>query len=163
MNITAQHKYPCSSEELYTLFTQDGFHADKFAACGAKNIDVVEIERGDDTFSITLDRDVPADVPGVLKSLLGEWNTVTQTEEWQDVGDDEYICDFALSTEGVPAEITGTMNVMPDGEGCVNHVEMDITSSVPLLGKKLAQFIAKDAEKTLAKEYDYILDAVSES
>lgn len=160
MKIIAKHEYSCTSGELYELFSSDGFHSDKFAACGARNVEVVESEKTDDTFSITLDREVPADVPGVLKSLIGEWNTITQTEEWEDVGDDEYICDFALSTEGVPAEITGTMNVMPQGKGCVNHVEMEIESSVPLLGKKLAQFIAKDAEKTLGKEYDYIKSVV---
>ncbi|MFK8031494.1 MAG: DUF2505 domain-containing protein [Gammaproteobacteria bacterium] len=161
MKIVAKHEYPCSSAELYQLFTRDGFHSDKFSACGARNIEVLESEKTDDTFSITLDREVPADVPGVLKSLIGEWNTVTQTEEWEDVGDAEFICDFALSTEGVPAEISGTMNVMPHGDGCVNHVEMEITSSVPLLGKKLAQFIGKDAEKTLGKEYEYISSVVS--
>ncbi len=161
MKISAQHEYPCTSKELYELFTSNGFHADKFAACGAKNIEVLESDKGDDTFSITVEREVPADVPGVLKSLIGEWNTVTQTEEWEDVGDDEYICDFAVGTEGVPAEITGTMNVMATDEGCVNHIEMEISSSVPLLGKKLAQFIAKDAGKTLKKEYDYINGAVS--
>ncbi len=161
MKIVAKHEYPCTSQELYDLFTRNGFHADKFTACGARNIEVLESEKSDDTFSITLDREVPADVPGVLKSLIGEWNTITQTEEWEDVGDSEFICDFALSTEGVPVDINGTMNVMPLGKGCVNHVELDITSSIPLLGKKLAQFIAKDAEKTLGKEFDYILGAVS--
>ncbi len=161
MKIVAKHEYPCTSKELYELFTSDGFHVDKFTACGARNIDVLETDRGDDTFSITIEREVPADVPGVLKSLIGEWNTITQTEEWEDVGDDEFICDFALSTEGVPADISGTMNVMPHGKGCVNQVEMEITSSIPLLGKKLAQFIAKDAEKSLGKEFDYILGVVS--
>ena len=162
MKIVAKHEYACTSKELYELFSSDGFHADKFAACGARNIDVIESAKDDDTFSITLEREVPADVPGVLKSLIGEWNTVTQTEEWEDVGDDEFICDFALSTDGVPADISGTMNVMPqENGGCVNHVEMEITSTVPLLGKKLAQFIAKDAEKTLAKEFDYISSVVS--
>lgn len=161
MKIVAKHEYPCTSKELYELFTSDGFHAAKFAACGARNIEVLESERGDDTFSITIERDVPADVPGVLKSLIGEWNTVTQTEEWEDVGDKEYICDFAVGTEGVPVEIAGTMNVMASGKGCVNHVEMEISSTVPLLGKKLAQFVAKDAEKTLDREYDYIRGEVS--
>ncbi len=161
MKIVAKHEYPCSSEELYELFTSDGFHEAKFAACGARNIEVLESEKGDDTFSITIERQVPADVPGVLKSLIGEWNTCTQTEEWEDVGDDEYICDFALDTQGVPVDISGTMNVMATDDGCVNHVEMEITSTVPLLGKKLAQFVSKDAEKTLDKEYDYISDEVS--
>ncbi len=161
MKIVAKHEYPCTSKELYELFTSDGFHVDKFTACGARNIDVLETDKGDDTFSITVEREVPADVPGLLKSLIGEWNTVTQTEEWEDVGDDEYICDFAVGTEGVPADISGTMNIVATKKGSVNHVEMEITSSVPLLGKKLAKFIAKDAEKTLDKEYDYVSSAVS--
>lgn len=155
MKISAQHAYSKNSTEVFALFSGENYHVDKFTACGSRNVELVERTGSADEFSVTTAREVPADVPGVLKSLIGEWNSITQTEEWQDVGDDEFICDFAISTEGVPVEITGTMNLMPEGDGCVNHIEMEISCSVPLLGKKLAQFVAKDGNKTLAAEYAF--------
>jgi hypothetical protein len=44
------------------------------------------------------------------------------------------------------------------GKGCVNEVEITIRASVPLIGSKLAQFVARDTEATLAAEYAFIQD-----
>lgn len=156
MKLEVTHEYNCSSDEFYRLFTSKGFHKKKFAACGARKITVLEESRTKEGFSITVDREMPADVPGVLKSLVGEWNRVKQTENWEDLGDGEYVCELHFEPEGVPIEVSGTMNVMPDGDGCVNHVEMTFDCRIPLVGKKLAAFAAQDAENTLDAEFDYI-------
>ena len=49
---------------------------------------------------------------------------------------------------------------MPDGDGCVNDIEMEVKCGIPLLGKKLAEFIAQDIEKILAAEYEFIKEQV---
>jgi hypothetical protein len=48
------------------------------------------------------------------------------------------------------------MQLSANGKGCVNEVEITIRASVPLIGGKLEQFAARDAEATLAAEYDFI-------
>lgn len=155
MKVTATHRYDCSIDELYELFTQKQYYLDKFDACGAKNVEILEAADTDEGFVVESQREVPADVPGVLKSFLGEWNTITQSEVWDGEPGDEYYNDFEIAAEGVPVEMTGTMNLMPDGDGCVNEIEIDISCAIPLVGKKLAQFVASDTEKTLAAEYAY--------
>ena len=155
MKVTATHRYECSIDELYELFTQKQYYLDKFAACGARNVEIIEAAQTDEGFVVESQREVPADVPGVLKSFLGEWNTLRQSEVWDGEEGDEYYNDFEISAEGVPVDMTGTMNLMPDGDGCVNEVEIDINCAIPLVGKKLAQFVASDTEKTLAAEYAF--------
>lgn len=155
MKINAQHHYDCSVDELYALFTSEKYYAKKYAACGARNIEMVRVEQTDEGFAVESRRDVPADVPGVLKSFLGDWNTIRQTENWDGDPGEEYYNDFEISAEGVPVQMVGTMNLMPHDDGCVNDVEIEITCSIPLVGKKLAQFVADDAKKTLAAEYEF--------
>ncbi|MFK8017009.1 MAG: DUF2505 domain-containing protein [Gammaproteobacteria bacterium] len=155
MKVTAQHRYNCSIDELYALFIDKQFYLDKFTACGARNVKINKAAATDDGFVVASERDVPADVPGVLKSFLGDWNTIAQTESWEGDPGDEYYNDFEIAAQGVPVEMNGTMNLMPDGDGCVNDIEIEIKCSIPLVGKKLAQFVASDTEKTLAAEYEF--------
>lgn len=156
MKVSASHVYNKSSKELYELFTQADFYPEKFAGIGARDVEILSTQTEDSGFKITTRRQVPADVPGVLKTFLGEWNTVTQQEFWQPYGDDEYGNELVIDADGVPATITGTMLLRPEGDGCVNDVELDIVANIPLVGKALAEFIAKDSEKSLAQEFSFI-------
>ena len=156
MKVTATHRYDCSIDELYKHFCKPDFYRKKFKACGARNIKVLESDHDGNAFTIVTERDVPADVPGVLKSFLGEWNTVTQTENWDGEPGDEYYSDLEITSAGAPVKIEGSMLLTPDGDGCVNEVDINIRCSIPLMGKKLEQFVAADTEKNLAAEYKYI-------
>ena len=155
MKINATHHYGCTMEQLFELFSSKDYYVKKFAACGARNIEVVESEAGEGRFSITTEREVPADVPAVLRSFLGDWNALTQEENWEGAPGDEYYSDLEISSAGVPVEITGSMNLSAVDNGCVNDIEIDVKCGIPLVGKKLEQFVAADIEKTLAAEYDF--------
>ena len=56
----------------------------------------------------------------------------------------------------VPVTITGTLDLEPVDGGCVNHVRIDIDCGIPFVGSTLAEFVAKDCERLVADEYDYI-------
>lgn len=160
MKVSATHRYSCSIDELFELFTSKQYYLDKFSACGARNVSIEEAADTDEGFVLESVREVPADVPGVLKSFLGDWNTIRQSEVWDGEAGDEYYNDFEITAEGVPVEMLGTMNLTPDGDGCVNDIEIEIKCAIPLVGKKLAQFVASDTEKTLAAEYEYTREQV---
>ena len=155
MKVSAQHRYDCSIDEIYALFTDKNFYLEKFAACGARDIKITKAAATDDGFIVDSEREVPADVPGVLKSFLGDWNKIRQTESWEGEPGDEYYNDFEIAAQGVPVEMSGTMNLMPEGDGCINDIEIEISCAIPLVGKKLAQFVASDTEKTLLAEYEF--------
>ena len=150
MKVNATHKYSCGMDELFGHFSKPEFYVQKFEGCG------------EDSFEIKTERDVPADVPGFLANFVSEWNTLTQTETWEGAKGDEYYNELDISAGGVPVEIRGSMNLTPDGDGCVNDIEMEIKCAIPLVGKKLAEFIANDTAKTLAAEYEFIKEFLGE-
>ena len=106
---------------------------------------------------IEVHREVKADAPAVLQALIGEWNSLIQSETWQteEVGE-EYYNEFEIESEGTPVTITGTMTLSGDSESCVNEVELTIRCGVPLVGRKVEEFVAKDSAKNLAAEYEFI-------
>ena len=38
----------------------------------------------------------------------------------------------------------------------MNHVRIEVDCGIPLVGKTLAEFVAKDCKRLVAEEYDYI-------
>lgn len=155
MKVSASHKYGEGLEEVYAAFTKPGFYKEKFAAVGAKNVKVLEKKKRGDAFFIRTERDVPSDAPAMLRKFLGEWNTIVQTESWEPDGDG-YCNEVEIESAGVPVTIEGSMRLQPQGAGCVNKLEFDIDCSIPFVGGKLEDFIARDMKRVMAEEYKFI-------
>lgn len=155
MRVTASHKYATDVADVYAAFCKPDFYKKKFAAVGARGVEVLEKKKRGDTFYIRTEREVPSDVPGMLRKFLGDWNTVVQTESWEP-DDEGYFNQLEIESEGVPVSIEGTMSLQPDGKGCVNKLSFEIDCSIPLVGGKLEDFIARDMREVLDREYKFI-------
>ena len=103
-------------------------------------------------------RELPADVPGVLARFLQPWNTVQQSEQWRSNEDGGYDASLDIDIAGVPVTISGTLELESAEGGCVNHVRIDIDCGIPFVGKTLAEFVAKDCERLVAEEYEYLCE-----
>ena len=156
VTVRARHRYSHPVEKVWAAFSDPDFYQAKFEGIGHRDVEVVSTEHDDDGFSIELSRQVPVEVPGVLRGLLSEWNTLLQHERWTEEGQGVYSNELNIEANGVPAAMTGTMRLSASGQGCVNDVAITIRASVPLIGGKLEQFVARDTEATLAAEYEFI-------
>lgn len=156
MKVRASHRYSQPVDVVFELFCQPDFYVRKFESVGGRNVEVLESERSGDGFSISVRRDMPAAAPAVIRSIIGEWTTLVQAEEWGGDPGEEYWNEIDVDADMVPVKITGTMNLRARDDGCVNEVELDIRCGIPLLGRKVEEFVAGDAEKTLAAEHDFI-------
>ncbi len=156
--VTAVHEYEHDVETVYEAFTDPDFYVDKFEGIGCRNVEVLESSEDDDGgFQVEVHREVKADAPAILQAIIGEWNTLIQSENWQIVEDgEEYSNELDIESESTPVSISGTMTLTADGEGCVNEVELRISCSVPLVGRKVEDFVAKDSLANLDAEYEFI-------
>lgn len=154
--VEAVHEYTQDVETVYGAFTDPDFYVGKFEAIGARNVEVLSSAAEDGVFTIETTRDVPLEVPGALKSLLGGWTSIIQNEEWTEAEDGEYVNDLVLTSDGVPATISGTMRLYPTDGGCVNEVTMTIDCKIPLVGGKLERFVGGSTAEQLAEEYEFI-------
>jgi hypothetical protein len=158
VTVRARHEYRHPVRKVWAAFSDPEFYQAKFEGIGHRNVEVVSTESDADGFSIEVSREVPLDVPGFLRGLLGEWNLLLQNEHWTEAGKGVYTNELEIEARGVPAAMTGTMRLSASGKGCVNEVAITIRASVPLIGGKLEQFVSKDTEATLAAEYAFIQD-----
>lgn len=149
------HEYDHPVDEVYAAFTDPDFYIAKFEGIGDRGVQVVDDGEDDDGFWVETYREVPADVPGVLRKFLSEWNAMTQTENWS-ANEDGYYNQLELISKGVPLDISGEMFLSGDGESSVNRVVMYLKSSVPLLGGQLEKFGAVRTREGLDAEYEFI-------
>jgi hypothetical protein len=144
-------------EQVFAMYTDASYIETKYAEMGARKIQIDELAASDDGgFKIRTRREMPADVPGALKKFLGEWNKVIQTETWTaPAADGTRSCRIEVQLKGVPVTIKGTLTLRPEGSGSVNDVALDITCRIPLVGRKLADFVGKNAASSMDDEYAF--------
>ena len=161
MKIRQDHEYTHDLDTVYALFTDVEEVEAKHVALGARNFSVEECELYEDGADVSFVRELPAEVPGVLARFLQPWNTVEQSEQWRSSDNGGYDAELDIEIAGVPVTITGTLELEPVEGGCVNHVRIDIDCGIPFVGKTLAEFVAKDCERLVAEEYDYICERLA--
>jgi hypothetical protein len=163
MDIYRKHEYAHGTDTVFDLFTDASEIEAKQQALGARAIRVEECEKTDAGAVVRFVRELPAEVPGVLRKFLQPWNTVEQREQWQACGGGVYKADISIGIASVPVTITGTLELEPADPGCVNHVRLRVESGIPFVGKTLAEFVAKDCKRLIAAEYAYLSDRLDQA
>ncbi|MGB5209355.1 MAG: DUF2505 domain-containing protein [Gammaproteobacteria bacterium] len=163
-SVEAIHEYDHPVEKVFAAFTDADFYLAKFEGIGAREVEVIACSESDGVFSIEISREVPLDVPAALKAVLGSWTTVIQNEEWVEGENDDFLNELDISSEGVPAKITGTMVLYGnENGGCVNEVTICIDCSIPLVGGRLEKFVAENTNEQLDAEYEFIQEYLDET
>ncbi|SFM68171.1 DUF2505 domain-containing protein [Marinobacter zhejiangensis] len=155
MELEVAHAYDAGLDKVLEAFLSEGHILAKNDKVGARNVQIKELSRTDQTAKLVFSRELKssAAVPGFLASFAREWNQVRQEEHWFRKDDDEWHCEYRVHLEGVPAKIKGTMRLQGNGESCTNHVSLDVRCDLPLIGKKVAKFILDDSRTKMDLEH----------
>jgi hypothetical protein len=154
MEFGLTHTFDAPAEKCWAMFSDPKSHVAKFTEMGHIGVEIVEKKKTKKQLHIVITREVAIDgIPGFAKKFIKPQNTLVSTDTWNDYGDGTYGGEFALDTKGVPVNITGTTNLVPDGDQSIYTVNLNVTVNVPLIGGKLAEFSKKIALENLAKEF----------
>lgn len=155
MQIELEHPYEASLEQVLGTFFSKDHILEKNARLGSRNVCVPELARDDLSAKLVIEREVTSslEVPGMLASFHREWNRVRQEEHWFRKSDTEWHCEFRVHIESVPAKIKGMMKLSGSETQCTNQIMLSVRCDVPLLGKKVARFLAEDCHAKIEREY----------
>jgi len=158
MKVSVNHAYAHSTDSVYSFFTDSNEIEAKQEALGARKIRVVECESDVDGAVVRFERELPAEVPGILSRFLQPWNRVEQSEQWRSCDGGRFKSDLTIDIANVPVTVHGTLELKPVDDGCVNQVRLVVDCGIPFVGKSLAEFVAADCKRHMATEYEYITD-----
>jgi hypothetical protein len=154
MELRAEISYPTATcEQAWAMLVDPDFRTAVCEATHALDYDVAIEEDDAGGARVVVDRTMPADVPDMMKKFIGETVGVVQTERWgPPAADGSRTADLTLEVKGQPAKLTGSLTLQPDGDGCRELVEGDLTVSIPFFGKKIEPEIAKGIHAAVRAE-----------
>lgn len=95
----------------------------------------------------------PANFPKALRKFIDRDNMVITTIAWELEGDHSRLGQYRFDLVGVPVDVKGTNIVKSDGENSLNQIELMVTSSIPLLGRKIASMLGEKIASGVDKDH----------
>ena len=143
MGFHATETYAADIDTVFALLCDPDVVTARFEAAGDTDIEIIRCEADGDEFVVESTRTVEVEVPGFAKKVLSPTNDMTQIERWQAPDDDGVRRGtMTVDVKGVPATTRGTYELRPTGEGTTHTVQGDMELKIPLIGRKLGNFLS---------------------
>lgn len=128
------------------------------AAAGHRNIQLTVDAKGGG-WEIRLERDIESEIPAFAKKFVNPVNHVIDVIRWRDDGDGKRGSYDA--TVSARIRVHGEMTLRPGPRGCVYEDTCSPTVDVPLVGKKIAELVAKETMKAIEADCRFTAKAVA--
>ena len=145
--------YAQDIDTVYRFVTDPDRIKKRCEASGERNVRI-QVEESGGTLVITSTREIDSDLPGFAKKLFSATNTIVERREWRDAGDKK-TCRSHIDVVGTPGKIDSNITISPSGSGCTYDIEFEVTAKVPLIRKKLEEFVAKTTMEGMREEHEF--------
>ncbi len=145
--------YTQDIDTVYRFVTDPDVIKKRSEELGERNVRI-QIDEAGGTKTITSTREIDSDLPGFVKKLFSSTNTIVERLEWQDAGDKK-TCKSHIDILKTPGSIDSNITISPNGSGCIYDIEFEVTAKIPLIRKKLEEFVAKTTMEGMRDEHDY--------
>ena len=145
--------YEQDVDTVYRFVTDPEVIKKRSESMGEKNIRI-KVDEAGGTKTITSTREIDSDLPGFAKKLFSSTNTIIERREWRDAGDKK-TCKSHIDIVGTPGKIDSNITISPNGTGCTYDIEFEVSAKVPLIRKKLEEFVAKTTLEGMRDEHEY--------
>ncbi len=152
--------YPQDIDTLYRFLTDPDEIRKRCEALGEKNIKV-DVNDAGGTKTVTITREIESDLPSFAKKLFKSSNTIVERAEWRDAGDKK-TCKSHIDVLGTPGKIDSDITLSPNANGCTYNMEFEVSAKVPLIRKKLEEFVAKTTMEGIRDQHAYNKTAVAQ-
>jgi uncharacterized protein YndB with AHSA1/START domain len=148
MKFRHELSYDASPAEVFEMLADPGFRKQVGEALEVVSADI-SLERDGDGFRLTNDQVQRTEgLPPFAKKIAGDTTRVIQTEEWSSPTGGT----LRIDAPGKPTSMAGTIELVPDGAGTVEVVELEIKAKVPLVGGKLEGLMAEQVRDGMDTE-----------
>jgi hypothetical protein len=162
MGFGGNHHFSADVEDVFAHLCDDDAIRDRYESAGDSEVEVLENQSDGDGWVIRSRRAVTVDLPGFAAKVLKPTNTMLQVDRWS-AADSQgaRTGTFAIEVDGAPVEVSGTIDLETDGDGCRQTVVGELRVKVPLIGGKIAKWAQGDSQERLEQEFAHTEAAVS--
>ncbi len=160
MRVVVDREYPVSVEKLYDIMTSKAFFEQRFAWGGIDDYRFDAFEQTPEGMLIRIAQPVRIKtdkIPGFARRFVPEQGELVTEFLWwpaSESGDKGYQARYRFQLGGVPMNVEGTMTLAEEGQDhAIQRTEVTLSSSVPLVGKKLVSLLSPKVDDALAGDY----------
>jgi hypothetical protein len=155
-----QH-FSSSPMETFSMLMDSSYINAKCAATGSQHT-TAQVD-GDITGPVVIRsvRVLPAEVPAVAKSFVGETIEVTEVQEWSAPASDGSRTGTVDVTFSGPLAFRGTIELFATNDGCAIRTVGKMKATVPFVGGQIEEVAVKQTERYLRAEEAIAADWLS--
>jgi len=101
-------------------------------------------------------------VPAIARKLVGSSLVMTTELLWTEQQHQPFHAEYSFTFGRVPVSLHGDMWLADEAQGCRQDIRIQVSSHVPLLGRKLASLVSEKAEAGLEKDHEKTLEYIAE-
>lgn len=110
-------------------------------------------ESGRTAITVSREMELPANLPDIARTVVGNTLKLTETQNWQDAAiDSTRSGSLQIIVIAGTAEINGTLSLRPNVTGSIMTVTADIMVKIPFFGASLERSIKGTVESVLRAE-----------
>lgn len=110
-------------------------------------------ESGRTAITVSREMELPANLPDIARTVVGNTLRLTETQNWQDAAiDSTRSGSLQIIVIAGTAEINGTLSLRPNVTGSIMTVTADIMVKIPFFGASLERSIKGTVESVLRAE-----------
>ncbi len=110
-------------------------------------------ESGHTAIIVSREMELPANLPDIARTVVGNTLKLTETQNWQDAAiDSTRSGSLQIIVIAGTAEINGTLSLRPHVTGSIMNVTADIMVKIPFFGASLERSIKGTVESVLRAE-----------
>ena len=153
MELREMLDYDAPPDRVFAMLCDSSWREQVCKESGALRWDV-RVEAAGDRATVTVVRVLPARVPDMVRSMVGETIDTVQTEQWgAPAADGSRRADFHVQIKGQPATVTGEVRLQPHGSGTRETAVGDVRVKIPFIGKRIEPEIAKAIRAGIGVEH----------
>ncbi|HQQ73627.1 MAG TPA: DUF2505 domain-containing protein [Pseudomonadales bacterium] len=148
------HHFTHDADSVFDIMTNADLLMERCKDLGEKNIKCSVEEQGRKTV-VNLSRTVKRDLPKVLAAMFSAENTINMKEQWETIGS-TYMGNYTAEVVGQPVTLSAKFKLKPtDDGGCDFSIDYQCKASIPLVGKKIEEFIISQTAGGLEQEISW--------
>lgn len=156
MEVQRHHDFSLSASDLLEALTSQRYFESRFAMSGIDDYHFEAFEETRDGLLIRILRDLEisgSNVPSFARRFLGTQYTLVQEFLWKKRDQPPYRAEYRFALGNVPVEVRGAIEIEERDGVARQHYRVRVSSSMPLIGRKLEKLVGERVEKALDSDY----------
>jgi hypothetical protein len=156
MQVERRHDFDVSARELVDAMTSREFFRFRFSLSGVDDFRFDAFEQTDAGFLIRVLRDMEisgGNVPVFARKFLGQTYTLVQEFLWTSLEQSPYRAEYHFYLGNIPVQVKGGIEITERNGRAHQCYRVHVSSSVPVVGRKLVNLVGERVEKALDSDY----------